>query len=92
MSSTQQIANRLVELCREGKYEQCYDELFAADAQNIEMPAMAEGPLGNASGLAAIRAKGQAWMERSRRCTTAASENLGSPATGSRCRCRWTSP
>ena len=63
MSSTQQIANRLVELCREGKYEQCYDELFAADAQNIEMPAMAEGPLGNASGLAAIRAKGQAWME-----------------------------
>ena len=43
MSSTQQIANRLVELCREGKYEQCYDELFAADAQNIEMPAMAEG-------------------------------------------------
>ena len=56
MSSTQQIANRLVELCREGKYEQCYDELFAADAQNIEMPAMAEGPLGNASGLAAIRA------------------------------------
>jgi hypothetical protein len=61
--STRQIADRLVELCREGKYEQVYDELFAADAENIEMPAMAEGPLGNVRGLDAIRAKSQAWSE-----------------------------
>ncbi len=59
--NTQQIANRLVELCREGKYDQCYDELFAQDAENIEMPAMAEGPIGNAKGLDAIRAKAKAW-------------------------------
>ena len=61
--STRQIADRLVELCREGKYEQVYDELFAADAENIEMPAMAEGPLGNVKGLDAIRAKSQAWSD-----------------------------
>lgn len=63
MNSTRQIADRLVALCREGQYEQCYDELFAQDAENIEMPAMANGPLGNAKGLDAIRAKGKAWGE-----------------------------
>lgn len=63
MNTTQQIADRLVALCREGKYEQCYDELFAPDAENIEVPSMAEGPLGNAKGLDAIRAKAKAWGE-----------------------------
>lgn len=63
MMNTQQIAERLVALCREGKYEEVYDELFAEDAENIEMPAMANGPLGNAKGLDAIRAKGKAWGE-----------------------------
>ena len=63
MMNTQQIAERLVALCREGQYEQVYDELFADDAENIEMPAMANGPLGNAKGLDAIRAKGKAWGE-----------------------------
>ena len=60
---TRQIAERLVALCREGKYDQVYDELFADDAENIEMPAMADGPLGNAKGLDAMRAKSRAWME-----------------------------
>ena len=59
----QQIASRLVELCRQGKYDQCYDELFSDDAENIEMPAMADGPLGNAKGLEAIRAKATAWSD-----------------------------
>lgn len=61
--NTQEIANRLVELCRTGKFDQVYDELFADDAENVEMPAMAEGPLGNARGLAAIKRKGEAWAE-----------------------------
>ena len=61
--NTQQIANRLVELCRAGKFDQVYDELFADDAENVEMPAMADGPLGNASGLAAMRRKSQLWAE-----------------------------
>ena len=61
--TTHEIANRLVALCREGKYEQAYDELFAKDAENIEMPEMAEGPLGNVKGLDAIRRKGELWAE-----------------------------
>ena len=61
--NTASVANRLVELCREGKFEQAYDELFAKNAENIEMPSMSEGPLGNAKGLDAIRAKGKAWGE-----------------------------
>jgi ketosteroid isomerase-like protein len=60
---TPQIANRLVALCREGKFDQCYDELFAEDAENIEMPELADGPLGNARGLAAMRRKAEAWSE-----------------------------
>ena len=60
---TASVANRLVELCREGKYEQAYDELYAKDAENIEMPAMATGPLGNVKGLDAMRAKAKAWGE-----------------------------
>ncbi len=61
--NTQQIANRLVELCRTGKFDQVYDELFADDAENVEMPAMADGPLGNAKGLAAMRRKSELWAE-----------------------------
>lgn len=60
---TAEIAQRLVELCRAGNVEQCYQELYAPDAQNLEMPAMASGPMGNAKGLDAIRAKAKAWMD-----------------------------
>ena len=60
---TQQIADRLVELCRAGEYERCYDELYAEDAESIEMPAMAGGAIGDARGLAAIRAKSKAWSD-----------------------------
>ena len=61
--ATHDIANRLVALCRDGKYDQVYDELFADDAENIEMPAMADGPLGNAKGMAAMKKKSATWFE-----------------------------
>lgn len=60
--NTQQVAQRLVALCREGKYEQAQEELYADDAVSIEMPGMADGALGNARGMDAIREKGRAWM------------------------------
>lgn len=60
--STQQIANRLVALCRDGQFEKAYDELFADDARNVEMPAMSEGPLGSVSGLPAMRRKSTDFM------------------------------
>lgn len=59
--NTEQVATRLVELCREGKYEQAQDELYAEDAVSIEMDGLPPGALGNASGLEAIREKGRQW-------------------------------
>ena len=59
--TTSEIASRLVELCRTGQFEAAYDQLFSQDAENIEMPGNDTGALGNARGLAAMRAKGAAW-------------------------------
>ncbi|HSX60626.1 MAG TPA: nuclear transport factor 2 family protein [Tahibacter sp.] len=59
--STTQIAARLVELCRQGKYEQAQDELYADDAVSIEMPGLPPEALGDVSGLEAIREKGRRW-------------------------------
>lgn len=38
--TTQEIATRLAELCREGKWEDAYKELFADNAVSIEPEAM----------------------------------------------------
>jgi hypothetical protein len=53
------IANRLVELCRQGKFEQAQEELYASDAASIEPEGLPPGTLGNARGLAAIIEKGR---------------------------------
>lgn len=57
--STQEIANRYVSLRKEGRFHDCL-ELFSADAVSVE----AGGPPGAdlvATGLPAIRAKGEWW-------------------------------
>ncbi|MBE1162305.1 nuclear transport factor 2 family protein [Dyella acidiphila] len=51
------IAKRLVELCREGKYEEAQRELYAEDAQSIEPDGLPPGALGNVKGLKAIYEK-----------------------------------
>ena len=56
------VAQRLVELCREGKYEQAQEELYAADAVSIEGDGQPGTP-GYVSGLDAIRAKGKQWAD-----------------------------
>ncbi|TKR30442.1 nuclear transport factor 2 family protein [Luteimonas gilva] len=61
--NTEQIAKRLVELCREGKYEQAQDELYAQDAVSVEMEGSPGGGAGNVKGLDAIREKGRKWQE-----------------------------
>jgi ketosteroid isomerase-like protein len=61
--NTQQVAKRLVELCRQGNYTQAHEELFARDAVNIEMEGMSGGPMGNATGLDAIKEKGRQFGE-----------------------------
>lgn len=59
--NTQQVADRLVELCRQGKYEQAQDELYADDAVSIEMEGSPSGAAGNVKGMDAIREKGRQW-------------------------------
>jgi hypothetical protein len=53
------IANRLVELCRQGKFEQAQEELYASDAASLEPEGLPPGAPGDATGLAAIREKGR---------------------------------
>ena len=61
--STESVARRLVQLCREGKFNEAQDELYAANARSIEPEKMASGPMGSVSGLEAIREKGRLFME-----------------------------
>ncbi|GFZ87140.1 nuclear transport factor 2 family protein [Dyella caseinilytica] len=61
--STEMVAKRLVTLCREGKYEEAQQELYAKDAISLEPQEMADGPLGNVKGLKAILEKGHQFME-----------------------------
>lgn len=54
--TTQEVANRLVELCREGKYEQVVKELYSPDIVSVEP----EGaPNRIVQGLEAIAQKGE---------------------------------
>ena len=57
----QQVAQRLVELCREGKYDQAQEELYADSAVSIEGDGQAAG--GIVRGMAAIREKGKQWAD-----------------------------
>jgi len=56
--TTQEIANELVALCQQGKFEEAYTKLFSKDAKSIE-------PMedGTTEGLEAMFAKGKAWEE-----------------------------
>jgi hypothetical protein len=59
--NAEQIAKRLVELCRKGEYEQAQRELYAQDAVSIEMQGSPAGATGDAKGLEAIYEKGRQW-------------------------------
>ena len=56
----QQIADRLVELCRKQETTQAYRELFAQDAASHEMPGVPDGDL---QGLDKLIAKSEAYDE-----------------------------
>lgn len=60
MSTTQQVAARLADLCSKGEFDQAQRELFANDAVSIEMhetPQFAK----ETRGLQAIQEKGKKW-------------------------------
>ncbi len=56
--TTQEIADQLVSLCRQGKYEEAQTTLYADNAVSIE-PVGA--PLERVEGLDAIKAKAEQW-------------------------------
>lgn len=58
--TTNQIANRLVELCRQGQFETAQKELFAKDATSIE-PMASDDFQKETKGLNAILEKGKKW-------------------------------
>ncbi len=57
--STEDIAKRLIAMCRHGRFEEAQHELYAKDAISIEPESSAQGPLGNVKGLDAILEKGK---------------------------------
>jgi len=57
--TTQEVANRLVELCRMGQFEQAQKELYAADAISLEAE---PSPMPRVEGLEAIIQKGQVFQ------------------------------
>lgn len=58
--TTQEIANKLVEMCNAGQWQQAQDELYADDVVSIE----AEGvPNNRVEGFDNVRAKGNQWAD-----------------------------
>src|SRR5437588_5920926 len=59
--STQEIANKVVELCKQGKFEEAYG-LYSPDIVSIEAGAP-PGQSRESKGLDAVKKKGEWWME-----------------------------
>ena len=59
--NTMEIANKMVELCRQGKNMEALNTLFADDVVSVEAAA-APGMGREARGLAAVKAKGEWWL------------------------------
>ncbi|WP_291723618.1 SnoaL-like domain-containing protein [Bernardetia sp.] len=58
--TTEQIANRLVELCRVGNYEQAQKELYHQNAISVEPEGI---PNNRVEGMEAISRKGEEWAK-----------------------------
>ncbi len=58
--TTQEIADRFVELCRKQEWQQIYTELYSNEAESIE-PAGTPWPA--AKGMDAIAKKGEQWQD-----------------------------
>jgi len=59
--TTQEIANRLVSLCREGKFQECIEELYSPDIISIEPEG---GPWETkVQGFEALAKKGKEWED-----------------------------
>lgn len=60
--NTMDIANKLVELCRDGREQEALTLLYADDAVSVEASAP-PGGVAESKGLQAIRGKGEWWRD-----------------------------
>ena len=60
--TTMEVANKLVELCKQGKNEEVANTLYAPDIVSVEAAAMANLPA-EARGREAVAAKGKWWTD-----------------------------
>lgn len=58
--TTQEVANKLVELCSEGKFGEATETLYSPDIVSMEAGAP-PGTSRESKGLAAVKAKGEWW-------------------------------
>lgn len=58
--NTQEVAQKLISLCRQGQWDQAQEELFAENAVSIEMPGTPFPE--RCEGKAAIKQKGEVWQ------------------------------
>jgi hypothetical protein len=56
---TMEIAQKMVDLCRQGKNLEALDTLFAADMVSVEACEMPGAPSRESKGLAAVKGKGE---------------------------------
>ena len=61
MSTTQEVANKWAQMCREGKNLDCVNELYAENVVSKEMPGM-PGP-GQVEGRQNVWNKNKEWLE-----------------------------
>ncbi len=59
--NTMDIANKMVNLCKQGKNHEALNTLFSDDVVSVEAGAM-PGMSRESKGLAAVKAKGEWWM------------------------------
>ena len=57
--TTQEVANRFYQLCKDNKWNEVQDELYAPDAVSVEPPGAESQGLQNVQGLDAIKEKGK---------------------------------
>ena len=60
--STKEVAKKLVEMCRQGKFLECVETLYAPNIVSIEVMGSSEMPA-RMEGIKAIRDKGEWWVK-----------------------------
>lgn len=59
--TTQEVANKLIQLCNQGKFMEAAEALYSPDIISVE-PSAPPGQSREAKGIAAVKAKGDWWV------------------------------